>query len=94
LIVDHNDGVGTKDCFAGPQTRDCQCLFARQALGTTFRVLFGERIFRDICGVDLKWNPGAAEKFLTARRGGGENEHGRLILEQTGHLKFSCVFRA
>ena len=79
LAVDDDDGVGAKHDILRTLSRDRQRLLARQSLGAVFCRFSRQRIFGNVRRLDFESDAGVAQQFLTARRSGGEHEHGNLF---------------
>src|SRR5579859_5248996 len=79
-LIDHDNRVRPQHHVLGPSAPDRQGLFLRQSLRALARRLARPRRLIDIRRLHGKRNTRVAQKILTARRSGGENEHGILIL--------------
>jgi hypothetical protein len=73
LAIDDNYGVGSEHNVVRTLMCNRKRLLTRQAFGTGFRSLSGQRIFRDVRGLHLECDSGAAQQFLATRRRGGEH---------------------
>jgi hypothetical protein len=73
LAIDDNHGVGAEHDIVRTLTCNRERLLVRQAFGTVFRSLSGQRIFRDVRGLHLECDSGVAQQFLASRRRRGEH---------------------
>src|SRR5437588_11862232 len=80
FFVDHDDGIRPEHAVLRIATRNCQRFLPSESLRTLYGQFAIVRTFVDVSGLYREGNTSTPQKFLAARRGGGENEHHERLL--------------